>query len=480
VSTSLDHRAAAPATWKVFTVFWAFAAIFHLLDAPQFAGLFTNPKPSDVIEAVVAIAALLILANPGHLGAFTVLAIATPISAWIEAPVLGNHWLLEAFVDLAFLVAIVYARRGRSIDRDRLRQVFFPLARFILLAFYCFAAFSKLNSAFVNSQVSCANFFANETFNSLDLPSQWLRGSGFLAGIFPYLVIATECSIPILLMIRRTRHFGVAFAIAFHSFVALDLTHPFSDFSAALIPLFLLFLPADFWVNVHDRVVYEARWVRTVLSLLMTGTALGLVVSLWDYNAFGQDVIMHGRMPYWIVFNVVAAVLLGRYLLLKHDPPEPVLNLPPRAKLALIVPALVVANGLTPYLEIKSSYGWNMYSNLVTASGSSNHFLIRGTAHVTDFQDHLVDIVSSNDPSLQVYADAGYYIPVLQLQAYLSNHPDDSLVYSVDGIRRNLSRASDNPALVTAPPWWESRFFAFRALDESSPNRCQPGFLPLN
>jgi hypothetical protein len=480
VSIDFDRRAASPATWKVFSVFWAFAAIFHLLDAAQFAGLFTNPKPSDIIEAVVACAALLILANPGHLGAFTVLAVATPISAWIEAPVLGNHWLLEAFVDLAFLVVIVYSRRGRSIDRDRLGQVFFPVARFILLAFYCFAAFSKLNSAFVNSQVSCANFFANETFNSLGLPSQWLRGSGLVAGIFPYVVIATECAIPILLMIRRTRHFGVAFAVAFHSFVALDLSHPFSDFSAALIPLFLLFLPADFWVKVQDRVVHETRWVRTVLSALMTGTALGLVLCLWDYNNFSQTVILNGRMPYWIVFDVVILVLLGRYLLFKHDPPEPVLDLPPKAKLALIVPALVVANGLTPYLEIKNSYGWNMYSNLVTAGGSSNHFLIRGTAHVTDFQDHLVNIISSNDPNLQVYAGYRYYVPVLQLQAYLSNHPDDSLVYSVDGVRHNLSRASDNPTLVTAPPWWETRLFAFRALDESSPDRCQPAFLPLN
>jgi hypothetical protein len=480
VSADVERRAASPATLKVFSVFWAFAALFHLLDAAQFAGLFTNPKPSDIIEAVVAGSALLILANPGRLGALTVLAVATPISAWIEAPVLGNHWLLEAFVDLALLVALIYARRGWSFDRERLGQVFFPAARFILLAFYCFAAFSKLNSAFVNSQVSCANFFAAETVNSLGLPSQWLQGSGLLASIFPYLVIATECSIPILLMIRRTRHFGVAFAVGFHSLVALDLTHPFSDFSSALIPLFLLFLPGDFWVKVQERVVHENPWVRRLLSVLMVGTALGLVLCLWDYSAFGQTVILNGRLPYWILFDVVVLVLLGWYLIFKHDPPQPVLGLPPRAKCALVVPALVVANGLTPYLEIKTSYSWNMYSNLVTAGGSSNHFLIRATAHVTGFQDQLVKIVSSNDPNLQIYADASYYIPVLQLQTYLSNHQDDSLVYSVDGVRHDLARAGDDPALVTAPPWWESRFFAFRALDETSPDRCQPGFLPLN
>ena len=480
MSAKLDHRAASPATFKVFSVFWAFAALFHLLDATQFAGIFTNPKPSDIIQAVVAGAALILLTNPGYLGAFVVLAIATPISAWIEAPDLGNHWLLESFVDLAFLIALLYARRGWSINRERLGQVFFPFARFILLAFYCFAAFSKLNSAFINSSVSCANFFAAETFNSLGLPSQWLQGSGVLSSIFPYAVLATECSIPILLMVRRTRNIGVAFAIAFHSFIALDLSHPFSDFSMGLIPLFLLFLPADFWIKVQERVVHEIAWVRTLLSALMAGTALGLVFCLWDFNSFGQAVILNGRLPYWIVVDTAILFLLGWYLLFKHDPPEPVLDLPDRAKWALVIPGLVVANGLTPYFEIKTAYSWNMYANLVTADGSTNHFLIPGTAHVTNFQDHLVKIVSSSDPNIQAYANGGYAIPVLQLREYLSTHPQDSLTYSVDGVVSTFTPASKDPTLVSDPPWWESRFFAFRALDENSPTRCQPSFLPLN
>lgn len=32
----------------------------------------------------------------------------------------------------------------------------------------------------------------------------------------------------------------------------------------------------------------------------------------------------------------------------------------------LLVPVLVVFNGLTPYLELKTGFGWNMHSNLRT------------------------------------------------------------------------------------------------------------------
>jgi hypothetical protein len=475
-----DRRDAAPATLRVFSVLWALAALFHLLDATQFAGLVTNYQPSDAIHAVVAVAALLVLLKPGHLGSLALLAAATLLSAWVEAPVLGSHWLLESLIDIGFLVALLYARQGRSFDRRRLGAVFFPTARVSLLCFYSFAAFSKLNSAFVDSHVSCANFFAGETIRSLGLPSQWLGGSGLAAAAIPYATIAVECSVPLLLLIPKTRHFGVGLALAFHSLIGLDLSHPFSDFSMALAALFLLFLPGDFWTGVHARASGLNAVVGNLLRVLVTGTALGLVLCLWIYNGFGQAVVSNGRNPCWILADATILLLAGAYLAHRHDAPEPVVNLPRNARWTLIVPALVVANGLTPYLELKTSYAWNMYSNLVTANGSSNHLLVRSTAHLTDFQDHPVSILSSDDPYLQTYADQRYAIPLLQLRAYLAKHSGAGITYSVDGVVHTLAHAGDNPALVSPPPAWEPTLFAFRALDEGSPNRCQTVFLPLN
>ncbi len=57
-----------------------------------------------------------------------------------------------------------------------------------------------------------------------------------------------------LLVVRRTRYLGVVVALGFHFMLALDRTHQFYDFSSILLPLFVLFLPEQFAVDVRDAV----------------------------------------------------------------------------------------------------------------------------------------------------------------------------------------------------------------------------------
>src|SRR2546430_10827189 len=59
--------------------------------------------------------------------------------------------------------------------------------------------------------------------------------------LFPYTtlfrsfgVAGIELSIPVLLLVRRTRHLGVVVGLVFHRLIALDQSHLFSDFSSVL------------------------------------------------------------------------------------------------------------------------------------------------------------------------------------------------------------------------------------------------------
>ena len=97
---------------------------------------------------------------------------------------------------------------------------------------------------------------------------------------------------------------------------------------------------------------------------------------------------------------------------------------------------------------------------------------------MTDYQRDLVTVLHSSDPGLQAYAAQHFDIPFLQLRDYLSRHPDASLQYRRNGVTHEVARASDDPALVEPVPSWQSKFFAFRSLDQTDPNRCQPVFLP--
>ena len=140
-----------------------------------------------------------------------------------------------------------------------------------------------------------------------------------------------------------------------------------------------------------------------------------------------------------------------------------------------IVPLLVLLNGLSPYLELRTAYAFNMYSNLQTANGDSNHFLVTRTLPLTDFESDLVRITATDDPGLHLYIGQ-FDIPFLQLRDYLSRHPTASLTYVRGGASHTVTRASDDPALVEPVPSWESKLFAFRSIDQTPPADCQPSF----
>jgi hypothetical protein len=207
---------------------WAVAALFHVLGPSGAAiAVFSDPTALGLTHVLVAICAIWLLAKPAHSLPLILLAVLSLITAWQEAPILGNHWLLAAFADLAMLLAAVGTVRDGSINRDRLAQAFLPAARWCLVLFYLCAAFSKLNSAFFDTTVSCSTYYFDETVSSLGFSTPLTVGAGGLAQLLPFVTAGTELSIPILLLNRRSRVFGVVLGLGFHSLIALDRLHLF-------------------------------------------------------------------------------------------------------------------------------------------------------------------------------------------------------------------------------------------------------------
>jgi hypothetical protein len=294
---------------------------------------------------------------------------------------------------------------------------------------------------------------------------------------------AIELSIPILLVIRRTRNLGVVVGLVFHALLALDRHHQFFDFSSVLTALFVLFLPASSGTWVAERL----GSVRARLALaddrlpalagagaaaVPTAVGLAVVFDLLD----PPDALEVGWWS-WQVYVLGVIPLTLRYL--DQRPPTQVRGaLRPGHLVYALVPLLVLANGLTPYLEVKTGYGWNMYANLRTVDGETNHYVLPRTLPVTDEQADLVVVISSSDVALERYGRHGYALTWMQLRDYLSDHREVSLTYR-RGLRTvALDRAADDPALVEdVPDWWVKLRF-FRPIDEESPERCVPLFGP--
>ncbi len=442
---------------RVFARMWGVAVIAHLAGNWRYGDVWPHPTLVGVLLAVAGLLATATIVSPRRpllLG----LAAVIPVTAVLEAPVLGNHWLLAGIVSLAYLLTW-----GRWDN-------FEPAARVIFLLFYGFAAFAKINSGFLDPTTSCGVFYANQALTEVGLAGISATSPfGWVASWGPALI---EASVPILLINKRTRTWGALLGLSFHGILTLDLAQHFYDFTGVLFPLFVLFLP-DFYA---DRFEVIGARLRPVLKQVLAAVVVVIGVAVTTANVtplteFTLRLMSDWSFLWWIPYmSVVLWAAIGSVT-------DPSLLGWRIGWAGALLALLVVANGLTPYLELKTAYGWNMYSNLVTVDGESNHYVVRATLPLRDGQHDLVTVISSSDPDLQVYADYGYLLPWPSLRYYTASHPDGSLVYRRAGRRVEVSRIGDDPVLSAPAPWWW-RWMPYRAINAATPDQCQPSFLP--
>jgi hypothetical protein len=441
-----------PMRWFARTL--GLAVVAHLVGNPvgwrsdQFSG-----SPALVaVSAALGAAAIVLMLRPTQLMLATTAAISL-VSLWLELPVTGNHWLLVGFTAAATLLSLA--------TRDPWAWLSVT-GRWILLGFYSFAAFAKLNSGFLDPDVSCGVFYANQSLASFGLPTfdeDGLLGTAAIAG-----PVMTELSVPVLLAFTRTRHAGVLLALVFHTVISLDFAQHFYDFTAALVVLLCLFLPEHTLERLESRVQASPRLHvigATVASVLVAASLLPpspTTIATVKLIGFGAWLPVGA----WLVWRV-ARDGFGRS-------PLP-MRLP--GGTALVLVALVVANGLTPYLELKTALGFNMYANLVTAAGETNHLVVRNTLRLRDVQDDLLRVVESDAEELDVYAREGYLVPERNLQDYLARHPDVSVVVADASGERTLD--GDDRAEL---PLVVRKLMTFRSVDEQDPPRCQSRWFP--
>lgn len=447
---------------------WAIAAFAHVVGAPTTEGMVGR----GLANIAVGWLAIAVIVRPDHRLARTALAAAIVGSALVEAPLIGNHWWLAAAVSAAALAAGAW-RQDPAPGQPGFVRRFAPSARLILLVFYSFAAFAKLNSGFLDPIESCARFFANQSLSFWQLPE--VAGDSPIAPVLPWIALIVELSVPVLLVVRRTRRFGVFLAVVFHLVLTLDLRQHFYDFTLVLLALFALFAPPRFLAALD----------RSLPRLRLGGG--------WPWIAlFGAQVVaFHLELPGptrriavavgWATWLALAG-FIGRGLVAAWrdrwpEEPEP-LPLRPANLLSIALVALTLLNGLSPYLELKTATGFNMYANLTTADGSSNHLVVARTAGLREDQSATVEILASDDAGLASYADTGFALSVANLADYLAGHPAVTVTYRLDGAV--IEHRPDHPGPIEpeAMGWAEERFALFRAVPMADPPACQNVWLP--
>jgi hypothetical protein len=441
-----------PLRWFART--FGLAVVAHLAANPAgWRGDATGGSAALVItSALLGMLSLALMARPSRrlMAATATLVL---VSLWFELPVTGNHWLLMGFISLAVLASRWSGNQWGWLS---------VTGRWILLAFYSFAAFAKLNAGFLDRETSCGVFYANQSLASFGLPT--FAGDSYWGTLAIAGPVLTELSVPVLLAFTRTRRAGVLLALTFHSIISLDFDQHFYDFTAVLVMLLCLFLPEATLTDLEERVSRPSRirsfafvvgCAAVVASVLPPSLPTVVVLRLIVFATWVPLVL-------WLIFRVARAGL---------GPSSVPMRLRGVAAWTLVL--LVLGNGLTPYLELKTGTGWNMYANLVTVAGESNHIVVPGTLHLSGVQDDLLRVVETNDKELRLYADDGYLIPERNLLDYLGRHPSVTVTVTGKGGERTLEGADGARVSVLV-----EKFQAFRAVDEQDPPRCQARWLP--
>lgn len=410
---------------------------------------------------VVSLAAIAVLARPSSVNRLAVLAASQIVASAIDLPNLRNHWLLLMLICGVLLHSAWLVKRrsaDSSVDRGEWFLAFAPAVRVMLITTYAFAAFAKLNVGFFNPELSSAVALYGRMAGYLPfLPDgEWTRVPALLG------TVAIEAAMPLLLIVRRTRMLGILLAASFHFAMAVTGFIPFSGLGMAFLFVFLP-LEAARWTQsaaAKERLpvglAYQAADAfrsRTGFVAMVTVWLGAAVVRTADLVPLPWMKLLTTRVAQasYATYAVLAIVILllviregvrrGGFRAFRF--PHPVLA---------ALPVLLIFNGLSPYLGLKTESSFTMYSNLQTEGDQWNHLILPGAVRIFDTQDELITIVSSTDSVLMSDAERGLRWVPFELNRYLSDRPEVALTYRYKGEEITVDRVGDDPWLSKKPP----------------------------
>lgn len=503
--TVLPEDAAAPdPRLPTLTLLLAIASLTHMVSFPWWMGLASGQ--------VLLAATLVALFFPRSVVVLAGFLLASLTFWWGRLPAVPNHILFEMLVHLTLLaviaVAFIIDKRDRSrgrqaasaVPRDlrptetrpvscdvesgahalatpaagRLASLAWEQARPLivteLVVMYLYTVIHKLNYDFFNPAVSCAVSMHHE----LAAVVPWVPDGEWTW--WPTIVgtLAIELAIPLLFLSRRTRSLGLVIGLVFHHFLALHPHGGIYSFSGLLFALYALLLPDASlrWIG--------ARWQAAPLAVRIVGP-LGIVggfaatifLQLSAYRG-GQGFMAANAIGYaaWAPLAVLIAgvYVVGLSVASRQNPDVADAGLATSGgpwRPLWILPLLVVLNGACPYLDLKTTTAFSMFSNLRTEDGHNNHLFLPRLP-LFGYQDDLVEVREANDPRLAGLARSGDLLPWFEFRRIASTtRPGTVIRCRRNGEELVLRRDDPSPEsqeAFTPHRWWMAKLLVFRPI----------------
>ncbi len=452
------------------------AVLFHQLFQGRFAVLDAT--------SVLTFAALWGVLRPSSLPRFLVVLALHLATVLYELPKVVNHWLLMGVTSLGLLVMLVPCVRRTRADTDAaLPAEALSSVQAQIIIVYAMATLAKVNAGFFDLAHSCGADHYRRLASSVPIfpLADWALWTAILG------TLVIEAALPLLLALPRTRVLAICGGWIFHLMLGWN---GYWDFSMVAVPYYAAFVPAGLLAG-GQRAIARHAGLRRLFAAARRGAAspaafpLAAFVLLLPVGGVSlldtpdrEVVLAANRIGRWCW--LVAWLALGAFLALalRESPAEaPAPTVPPsrpwplRPALAL-APALVLLNGFSPYLGLKTEHSYTMFSNIRTEGEVWNHYLVPRGVRVFGLQDQPLRIVRSSDPYLERLGRRGYSLVPFDLQRWAQQHPDAAVVYDTPEGRRRVPRAADDPFLAEPLHPLLVKLLLFRPIPPPERNAC--------
>lgn len=450
--------------------FWMLASIL--------SGSFYYFHNQPWIDVAVIFFAVIYFIFPGWLTLLFNVAFQASVAMFFY-PYIENSWNIRIIVYLvvmANLAGLVIRRltadtllSGAQLTTSIKQRIddYLPALRLATVVFYIVCGIHKLNTGFLAAESSCVNDLFMSVINQFRLseyfkPAHWL----VFGGIAFTLVI--ELVAPLLLLTNRFRNLALSGFFFFHIYLSFH----YPMFSVTMMGLLFLFLPSATVDSINRAVgsfigCAPLRRLSALFPLLAAAVVHHFSVRPLYAQADDPQNILPGALFMFILICYSLVFIWTRKGSFKMGLTPASNEYFGLAKLnagGLAIILLIIFNGLSPYLGLKTFSTFAMFSNLRT-EGFSNHLFIPHAWQMTGRANDLYEIVETNIPSMRQFADGSRYVVGDQIRLGLKSYRGDWREATLWARRLNGSR--DNLVSIDhfrskPPSLLERKFFAFK------------------
>jgi hypothetical protein len=438
-----------------------------------------------------ALAVALIL-QPRSVPLFMATVLCDAVYAFQCLPETANHLLFEGFVCFAWLVGFgqhCLGRRRAGVPwgtlfapdpggRHPLAGSLVPLKMGLLLV-YWLSVLHKLNYDFVDPETSCASYMYRRVAEALP----FLPRAPWAEHVAIWSTLLAEAALPVLLLLARTWQLGLVAALSFHLMLGFDPTPGIYSFTGLLYALFVLVLPQSFVDLASQRLLHLQHLLGRPALLYVRLAGLAACISILGYGATRDDRwAFHAGFVFFLVW--AAVVSAGYVVILTGLPTSTSSALPftpgrarPRTPVLLwVLPSIVLANGLNPYLGLRTQLSFSMFSNLRTEGDKSNHLFMPRLLELGNYQEDLVEILAASDAELADFQRKQLLLPYFEFRRMVSGAEDLRVTYLRQGEEHTFECAGgvcNDTELAEPYSRLMGRLLYFRPVDKGPRMLCR-------